>query len=174
MIQRVFIGLGSNLQSPLQQLQQALSSIELIPHTRLLAVSPFYGSTAVGAGQQPDYVNAAALLTTRLTPLNLLDQLQAIEAGQGRVRGPEQWVPRTLDLDILLVDDQIIASERLTVPHPQISVRSFVLKPLLDLDSELVLPDGRPLAELLAALPEDGLWPLPQTEEAPGNGASAP
>ncbi len=160
MIQHVYIGLGSNLESPLQQLQQALQAMEALPHIRVKAVSSFYGSTAVGPGQQPDYVNAAALLETTLDAHALLDQLQTIEQQQGRTRGPQQWVPRTLDLDVLLFNNEVIATERLSVPHPRMTERNFVLQPLMDLNSELTLPDGRALANLLAALPADGLWRL--------------
>lgn len=161
MMHQVYIGLGSNLQTPLQQLQQAIASLDAIPNIQVVAVSPFYGSTAVGPGQQPDYVNAAALLHTSLDAHSLLDQLQSIEQGQGRVRGPEQWVPRTLDLDILLYDDQCIQSERLLVPHPRIGERNFVLQPLLDLAPDLQLPNGDAIAQLLSVTGSEGLWPLP-------------
>lgn len=160
MTHSVYIGLGSNLESPVEQLQQAIDRIAAIPQTRLVAVSSFYGSTAVGPGEQPDYVNAAARLETRLDPHALLDQLQAIEQSQGRVRGPEQWVPRTLDLDLLLFDDELIETERLSVPHPRMTERNFVLQPLLDLNSELCMPDGRTIENLLQQLPANGLWRL--------------
>ena len=160
MIHRVYIGLGSNLESPLQQLQQAVHHIHQIPDTQVVAVSAFYGSTAVGPGEQPDYVNAAAQLETSLEAHALLDALQAIEQRQGRVRAPQQWVPRTLDLDVLLFDDSVIATDRLSVPHPRIAERNFVLQPLLDLNPQLALPDGRRVDDLLAALPANGLWRL--------------
>lgn len=164
---KVYIGLGSNLKTPAQQLRQAIASIRLIPNMQLIAVSPFYGSSAVGPGQQPDYVNAAALLHTTLDAHSVLDELQAIEQGQGRVRGPEQWVPRTLDLDILLFNNDVISTERLQVPHPRARERNFVLQPLLDLNATLLLPDGTSVAALLAATSKQGLWPLPDdTTEA--------
>ncbi|MEE2729560.1 MAG: 2-amino-4-hydroxy-6-hydroxymethyldihydropteridine diphosphokinase [Pseudomonadota bacterium] len=157
---RVYIGLGSNLDTPLEQLQQALQQLEQIPQTTLKAVSAFYGSTAVGPGAQPDYVNAAAEVNTQLAPHALLDHLQAIEQTQGRVRGPEQWSPRTLDLDLLLYGDECIATERLSVPHPRMAERNFVLQPLLDLNADLLLPDGRAVQALLSQLPSGGLWRL--------------
>ena len=160
MTHTVFIGLGSNLESPAQQLQQAIDRIASIPQTKLVAVSPFYGSTAVGQGEQPDYVNAAAQLETELDAHALLDQLQAIEQSQGRVRGPVQWVPRTLDLDLLLYDLECIETERLNVPHPRMTERNFVLQPLLDLNPELCMPDGRRIQNLLNQLSQNGLWQL--------------
>lgn len=163
MMHQVYIGLGSNLHTPLQQLQQAIASLKLVSGIQVMAVSPFYGSTAVGPGQQPDYVNAAALLHTSLDAHSLLDQLQAIEQGQGRVRGPEQWVPRTLDLDLLLFNNEIINSPRLQVPHPRLAERNFVLRPLWDLSANLDLPDGRRVADLLAIHGNGGLWPLPES-----------
>ena len=155
-----YIGLGSNLQQPLQQLMRALDHIKAIPNTRLIQTSQFYGSTAVGPGQQPDYVNAAARISTDLEPLALLDALQAIEQRQDRVRGPERWQARTLDLDILLYNDQTIELPRLQVPHPRLCERNFVLQPLLDIDEELKLPDGSLVKQHMKKLSQEGLWPL--------------
>ena len=160
MTHQVYIGLGSNLQNPQQQLQHAIDRIREIPATSVILVSPFYGSTAVGPGQQPDYVNAAALLATQLQAHPLLDQLQAIEQQQGRKRGPQQWVPRTLDLDILLFNNEQITSERLQIPHPRMTERNFVLQPLHDLNPDLALPDGRCVQDLLSKLDRQGLWAL--------------
>ncbi|MGB3623085.1 2-amino-4-hydroxy-6-hydroxymethyldihydropteridine diphosphokinase [Ketobacter sp. MCCC 1A13808] len=156
-----YIGLGSNLQSPALQLESALQNIGQIPHCRLLVCSPFYGSKAIGPGQQPDYVNAVALLQCDLPAMELLHQLQRIELEQGRERGPEQWVPRTLDLDILLFDRQVIDTERLQIPHPRLQQRNFVLKPLFDLAPDLVLPDGKAVVDLLKTTGTQGLWQLP-------------
>ncbi len=156
----VYLGLGSNLDGPVRQLRSALERIQRLPETRLVAVSPLYGSTAVGPGTQSDYVNAACELRTALEPLTLLDELQAIERRQGRVRGPEQWAPRTLDLDILLYAGQVLNLPRLSVPHPRLDQRNFVLRPLQDLNPELCLPDGRRIADLLTQVGDAGLWPL--------------
>ena len=151
-----YIGLGSNLANPRAQVAQACTELAELPRSTLLACSPLYSSTAVGPGEQPDYVNAVALLETELTPLALLDALQVIEQSHRRVR-IEHWGPRTLDLDILLLDQQKIDSERLKVPHPYLTQRNFVLYPLADIAPELLLPDGKSLQELIAQCPRDGL-----------------
>lgn len=151
-----YIGLGSNLENPRAQVELAFTELAALPDCELLAKSALYSSTAIGPGEQPDYVNAAGLLQTELTPLALLDALQAIEQSHRRVR-IEHWGPRTLDLDILLLDQQTIDSERLKVPHPYLTQRNFVLYPLADIAPELHLPDGRSLQELIALCPRDGL-----------------
>ena len=154
-----YIGLGSNLENPRAQVEQALEELAAIPQSNLLAKSSLYSSAPVGPGEQPDYINAAALLETSLTPLALLDSLQAIEQRHQRVR-IEHWGPRTLDLDILLLDKQTIDSERLMVPHPYLTQRNFVLYPLADIAPELLLPDGTSLQQLIAQCPRDGLAPI--------------
>lgn len=151
-----YIGLGSNLENPRGQLEQAFAELANLPNSELLARSPLYQSSAVGPGNQPDYVNAVALVKTDLLPLELLDALQAIEQCHKRVR-IERWGPRTLDLDILLLDNLDIDSERLKVPHPYLTQRNFVLYPLADIAPTLRLPDGRSLQELVALCPRDGL-----------------
>jgi 2-amino-4-hydroxy-6-hydroxymethyldihydropteridine diphosphokinase len=153
---RAYIGLGSNLENPLAQVQQALVELSAIPESTLLAKSPLYRSAPVGPGNQPDYINAAALLETSLAPLVLLDALQTIELSHQRVR-LEHWGPRTLDLDILLLDQQTIDSARLKVPHPYLTQRNFVLYPLADIAPELLLPDGTSLQQRIAQCPRDGL-----------------
>ncbi|MFI8745245.1 2-amino-4-hydroxy-6-hydroxymethyldihydropteridine diphosphokinase [Pseudomonas sp. NPDC077186] len=157
MMERVYIGLGSNLAEPLQQLRDALAALAQLPDTRLLTHSSFYASDPLGPPDQPRYVNAVAALDTALAPWTLLDALQRIEQEQGRVRKAERWGPRTLDLDILLFGERLIADERLRVPHYHMHARPFVLYPLAELAAELQLPDGRRLSELLAACPFTGL-----------------
>jgi len=154
--QRAYIGLGSNLQNPTQQLQQALIALKALPQTQLVCVSSFYRSAPLGPPDQPDYCNAVAALDTALAPLALLDALQSIEQAQGRLRG-ERWGARTLDLDILLFGGQIIKSEHLTVPHPQMQHRAFVLCPLAEIAPNLALPNGQSLADWLAACSFDEL-----------------
>lgn len=156
-MERVYIGLGSNLAEPLTQLRGALAALAALPQSRLLATSSFYASDPLGPADQPRYVNAVAALDTELAPLALLDALQAIEANQGRVRKAERWGPRTLDLDILLFGERLLDEPRLRVPHYHLHARPFVLYPLAELAPELRLPDGRRLAELLAACPFAGL-----------------
>lgn len=161
MMQRVYIGLGSNLATPLLQLRSALSALSVLPQSRLIAQSSFYASDPLGPADQPRYVNAVAALDTGLSPLALLDALQTIELEQGRTRKAERWGPRTLDLDILLFGDLQLDEPRLTVPHYHMHARAFVLYPLAEIAPHLQLPDGRPLSELLAACPFLGLERLP-------------
>ncbi|GAB3370843.1 2-amino-4-hydroxy-6-hydroxymethyldihydropteridine diphosphokinase [Azotobacter armeniacus] len=156
-MERVYIGLGSNLAGPTEQLRAALAALQALPRTRLVAVSSLYDSEPLGPADQPCYVNAVAALDSTLEPLELLDALQAIEREQGRVRKAERWGARTLDLDILLFGNRQLHGERLTVPHYHLQARPFVLYPLAEIAPGLRLPDGRPLDELLAACPLQGL-----------------
>ncbi|MBU3055510.1 2-amino-4-hydroxy-6-hydroxymethyldihydropteridine diphosphokinase [Pseudomonas indica] len=157
-MERVYIGLGSNLSEPLEQLRGALAALGELPQSRLAATSSFYSSDPLGPADQPRYVNAVAALDTDLPPLALLDALQTIELNQGRVRKEERWGPRTLDLDILLFGSRQIDEPRLQVPHYHMHARAFVLYPLAEIaGEELALPDGRRLSELLAACPFEGL-----------------
>lgn len=161
---RAYIGLGSNLAVPLRQVRQAIAELAQLPASRLVAVSRIYRSRPMGPADQPDYINAVAAIETRLLPLKLLDSLQAIEKAHGRVRGAVQWGPRTLDLDLLLYGDEIIAEARLTVPHPGMAERNFVLQPLADIAPSLQLPDGRELKALSRALGDDALEVVEGTE----------
>lgn len=154
-MERIYIGLGSNLAAPVEQLRQALAALEQLPHTHLVAVSSFYTSDSLLPGQ-PRYTNTVAALDSDLQPLQLLDALQGIELGQGRERH-ERWGPRTLDLDILLFGERLIDEPRLHVPHYHMHARAFVLYPLAEIAAGLKLPDGRALDELLAACPFEGL-----------------
>lgn len=157
-----WLGLGSNLDSPLQQLHLALEALNQLPGTRLRDASPIYQSSPVGPVDQPDFLNMAARLETDLEPLALLDELQSIENIQGRVR-EQAWGPRLIDLDLLLFGDEVIDFPRLTVPHPELANRDFVLQPLLDLDPELALPDGTTIKDLRERCPDNGLARLPNT-----------
>ena len=157
MMERVYIGLGSNLADPLTQLRSALAALAALPQTSLAAQSCFYASDPLGPADQPRYVNAVAALDTELPPLKLLDALQAIEQEQGRMRKAERWAPRTLDLDILLFGERQLNEPRLTVPHYHMHARAFVLYPLAEIAPQLYLPDGRALSALLAACPFAGL-----------------
>jgi 2-amino-4-hydroxy-6-hydroxymethyldihydropteridine diphosphokinase len=153
---RAWIGLGSNLDDPHGHIERALAELDGLPLTRRLRASPRYASRPLGPADQPDFVNAVAELATRLSPLALLDQLQALEQRHGRVRG-RRWGPRTLDLDLLLFDTHDIEIPRLTLPHAEMTRRAFVLVPLADLEPRLRLPDGREVASLAATLDPDGL-----------------
>ncbi len=153
---RAFIGLGSNLDDPHEQIGRAFAELAQIPNTLLRARSSLYQSTAVGPGDQPDYINAVAEVSTELSPLALLDALQTIERAHHRER-KVHWGPRTLDLDILLLDNLQIDSERLKVPHPYLEERNFVLHPLWEIAPTLILPNGRRLDDLVAHCVPQGL-----------------
>ena len=159
MIFPAFIGLGANLGQPRDQLAAALRALASLPGTRLTAVSRLYGSAPVGPQDQPDYVNAVARLETSLTPHRLLAELQAIENHAGRIR-KRHWGPRTLDLDLLLYAEDEIRTTHLTVPHPEMTLRGFVIVPLLDIAPGVVLPNGTKAASLQAATPGPDLHVL--------------
>ncbi|KAF0861861.1 2-amino-4-hydroxy-6-hydroxymethyldihydropteridine diphosphokinase [Pseudomonas sp. LD120] len=153
---RIYIGMGSNLAAPEEQLRNAIEALAQLPASQLHAVSALYQSDSLLPGQ-PRYTNAVAALDSELEPLALLDALQAIENQQGRERN-ERWGPRTLDLDILLFGDRLIDEARLKVPHYHMQERPFVLYPLAELaPADLQLADGRTLQALLAACPFVGL-----------------
>lgn len=163
-MERVYIGLGSNLASPREQLRDALKALAALPSSRLVAVSSLYVSDPLGPPDQPRYNNAVAVLETTQDPLTLLDALQSIEQAQGRQRKAERWGPRTLDLDILLYGDRLIDEPRLTVPHYHLHARPFVLYPLAEVAPDtLQLADGRYLEDLLAACPFEGLERVGET-----------
>ena len=158
--ERVFVGLGSNLDEPLRQVSQAFDELAELDETRLLAVSPCYRSPPLGPPGQSDYINAVAMLDTGLAPLALLDALQAIENDHGRTRDI-RWGSRTLDLDVLLYGDRIIdLSPRLYVPHPEMLNRAFVLLPLHDLAPDLTVPGHGKLGALLENRSREGLQRL--------------
>ena len=155
-MERVYIGMGSNLADPADQLRSAIQALAQLPDSRFVGVSAFYQSDSLLPGQ-PRYTNAVAAIDSSLAPLDLLDALQAIERDQGRER-LERWGPRTLDLDILLFGDRLIDEPRLKVPHYQVHLRAFVLYPLAELaPADLRLADGRMLKDLLADCPFVGL-----------------
>ena len=151
-----YIALGSNLGHPLSQLRTALASLAALPLTELKRVSSGWRSAAVGPGEQPDYLNAVAMIMTELAPHALLQELQHIEAAQGRER-TEHWGPRTLDLDILLYGDRVISTAQLTVPHPRLGERNFVLYPLREISNTNSLPNGMKIDALLRECPASGL-----------------
>lgn len=142
-----YIGLGSNLENPGAQIRQAIIALRKLPRTTLQALSNIYKSNPLGPQDQPDFLNAVALVSTALPPETLLDQLQQIEQQQKRVRN-RRWGPRTIDLDILLYGELVLRSERLTIPHPEMTHRDFVLAPLSDISPDLLLPNGKHLSQL--------------------------
>ncbi|MFI8417893.1 2-amino-4-hydroxy-6-hydroxymethyldihydropteridine diphosphokinase [Serratia sp. NPDC078593] len=157
---RVYIALGSNLEQPLQQVNTALEALEHVPRTKLVVCSSFYRTKPLGPQNQPDFLNAVVAVDTLLPAEQLLDHTQAIERNQGRVRKDERWGPRTLDLDMLMYGDQVIDTDRLTVPHYGLKEREFMLYPLAEIAPDLILPDGEPLADCLKRVPMNGmtLW----------------
>lgn len=158
-----YIGLGANLADPIGQLQRAVAALATLPECSLTAVSSFYGSKPMGPQDQPNYVNAVALLQTTLPAEILLDALQQIELTQGRQRKAERWGPRTLDLDILLFGQQQIQTERLTVPHYGLQQREFVVYPLLEIAPDLQIPGLGALATIASTVPLNGLTRLTVT-----------
>lgn len=150
---RAYIGIGSNLDDPVARVRQAFHALAEIPACRRVAHSPLYRTAPVGGPpDQPDYINAVAALDTTLAPKNLLAALQALEEARGRVR-TERWGPRTLDLDLLLYDRRVSDDPALTLPHPRLHERAFVLYPLHDIAPDLDIPGRGPLVELMARCP---------------------
>jgi len=147
---RAYVGLGSNLDDPLQQIERALHALAGVEQTQLLRASRRYRTVPWGLAEQPPFVNAVAELATHLPPRELLDALLALEREQGRHRDGVRWGPRTLDLDLLLYGDLRMESPGLVVPHPRIAERAFVLVPLADLDASLEIPAAGVVRDLLA------------------------
>ena len=152
-----YIGLGSNLDGPMQQLSNAIEALRSLPRTTFVSCSSFYCSKALTLTDDsvaPDYLNAVAAIETNLDAVTLLDELQAIEFSQGRRRDGERWASRSLDLDILLYGNETIASERLTVPHPEMCQRDFVLLPLVEIAPELVITGQGSISSCLETCPK--------------------
>jgi 2-amino-4-hydroxy-6-hydroxymethyldihydropteridine diphosphokinase len=146
---RAYVGLGSNLGEREATLWKALEGLGATEGIEVLAVSSFRETDPVGVVDQPRFVNAAAALETSLSPRELLERLLDVERSLGRDRAVEErWGPRPLDLDLLLYGGESIDEPGLEVPHPRLTERAFVLEPLLELDPDLRLPDGRALQDL--------------------------
>ena len=156
-----FVGLGGNLGDPVATLGAALQALDEVQDTRLLRASRLYRTPAWGLEQQPDFINAVAMLETRLGALALLESLFVIERQHGRVREAEQrWGPRTLDLDLLLYGDAVIDEPGLRVPHPHLHERAFALLPLLEIAADVEIP-GRGLAlNAVSLLEKSNIQPL--------------
>jgi len=161
---RAYVALGANLGDVKGNLRRTIEALNAAPGCRVTAVSPWYRSRAIGPGEQRDYLNGVVAVATTLTPHALLDLLQALEAAAGRERAV-RWGARTLDLDLLLFDTLALADERLTLPHPRLAERNFVVYPLSDLAPRLRLPDGTAVADLRAALGARGLEAVHATLE---------
>ncbi|MDQ4108210.1 MAG: 2-amino-4-hydroxy-6-hydroxymethyldihydropteridine diphosphokinase [Actinomycetota bacterium] len=142
-----FLGLGSNLGDRLTNLQAAVDALQTEPRLRVTASSRVWETAPVGGPPQPDYLNAVIRVETDLSARDLLDAARRVETRLGRVR-TERWGARSLDVDVLLYDEELIDEPELVVPHPRIAQRAFVLLPLLELEPDLVLPDGTRLKEV--------------------------
>ena len=152
-----YVGIGSNLQGPARQVENAAALLAAIPGTRLIATSSLYRSAAFGGIEQPDFVNAVAAVLTTLSPADLLAELQTIENRQGRERGEARWGPRVIDLDLLVYSGEKIEMAELSVPHPGIGERNFVLLPLVEIAPDLVIPGLGRVASIPVNLDEPSI-----------------
>ena len=156
MMHRAFIALGSNLQDPQQQVQRAMEELNGLPGTRLVARSSLYRTAPVGYDDQPDFINAVAEVETTLEAEALMRQLLALEATFGRER-PFPNAPRVLDLDLLLYDNLELDTEVLTLPHPRMHERGFVLLPLAEIAPDLMIPGKGRVGDLAQLCSEQGM-----------------
>jgi 2-amino-4-hydroxy-6-hydroxymethyldihydropteridine diphosphokinase len=147
-----YIGIGSNLDSPREQVEKAIIAIAGLEHCFQAAVSSLYRSKPMGPADQPDYINAVVAIMTLASPAALLEQLQQIEKGQGRERDGERWGPRTIDLDLLMHGQTVVEGSDLTLPHPGIALRSFVLLPFAEIAADVVVPGLASVASLFLEL----------------------
>ncbi|HEV7802037.1 MAG TPA: 2-amino-4-hydroxy-6-hydroxymethyldihydropteridine diphosphokinase [Burkholderiales bacterium] len=154
-----YVALGSNLRDPAAQVKAGVEELAMLPDTRLVQVSSLYRTAPVGFLDQPDFVNAVALIETALTPRTLLDALLAIERRYGRVRDFPN-APRTLDLDILLFGDEPYRDDALTIPHPRLHERAFVLVPLAEIAPDTIVPGLQSASELVARVDASGIEKL--------------
>ncbi len=147
-----YIGVGGNLDNPARHVCEGMASLGQIEHTRLVLQSALYSSDPMGPPEQPRYINAAAAVLTQLAPLALLAQLQRIEHAHGRDRSTGHWGPRTLDLDLLSMGDQQLTTNTLTLPHPGLHERAFVLLPLMDIAPHMRVPGRGSVRRLFEAV----------------------
>jgi 2-amino-4-hydroxy-6-hydroxymethyldihydropteridine diphosphokinase len=158
--QPAYVGVGSNLEDPQQQVRRACEQLAHLPQTRRVRVSQLYRSIPLGPVAQPEFINAAVALLTQLPPLVLLGQLRALESAAGRPAQRERWGPRVLDLDLLAYGRERRADATLTLPHPGIVERNFVLYPLADIAPDLDLPGLGRVAELRGRVSSEGIGVL--------------
>lgn len=156
---RAYVALGSNLGNPVQTVEDAIDSMAALRGSLLKAISSLYRTAPVGLKHQPDFINAVVALDTRLPPGDLLAELFALEAKFGRERSVRN-APRTLDLDLLLHGDTTLDDPALTLPHPRMHERAFVLAPLAEIAPDLSIPGRGPVTELLAACASQRIHPL--------------
>ncbi len=155
-----YVGLGSNLQDPAAQVRAAFDALAELPQTLLVRRSSLYGSRPMGPVAQPDFCNAVAGLLTELDAATLLAALRAIELRFGRESVGERWGPRVIDLDLLVYAEAQCGDAQLTLPHPGLVDRNFVLRPLCEIAPDLLVPGVGRVAALAARVPAEGLWPI--------------
>lgn len=155
-----YVAVGSNLDDPLSQVRRGLQALRELPDSRRIAVSRLYRTTPLGPQNQPDFVNAAAGLLTRLAPRNLLAALKSLEVQLGREQPVERWGPRRIDFDLIVFGTVQVHEPDLTVPHPGASQRNFVLYPLLDIAPQLMVPGQGRVAVLAGRVGRAGLTPI--------------
>jgi len=163
-----YIGLGSNLDNPADQVLSAIGDLQRLPSSQLTAASSLYCSAPVGHIEQDDFINAVAIIETTLQPLELLNELQQIESRHHRQR-LVHWGPRTLDLDLLLYGDLLIDLPRLRIPHPEMIRRRFVMEPLLELNPDIEIPHTHHSARSILAQLQDQQLSLFQASNYPRN-----
>ena len=166
-----FVGLGSNLGDSAAVLHRALDALAALPHTRLVRASKLYRTPAWGVTDQPDFVNAVAMLDTALAPRELLTRMLAIEHEAGRDRradGSDRWGPRTLDLDLLLYGEATIDEPGLHVPHPHLHERAFALVPLVEIAPDAVIAHIGPARDALARMATDDIQALTYADPTQG------
>ena len=156
-----FLGLGSNLNNPIQRIQEGRGAINRLDGVEEFAFSSLYKSSPMGPADQPDYLNAVMGIIITISASKLLSKLQQIEKEQGRMRTGLRWGPRTLDLDILLYGEEIIQTPDLVIPHNGIGERAFVLYPLREIAPDLTIPGKGRLTDMIERCPLNGLKQLP-------------
>ena len=164
-LEPAYIAIGSNLEEPEHQVRDAFEELAMLPQTRLARVSSLYRTAPVGFADQPDFVNAMAQIETALPPRALLEALLRIERRRGRVREFAN-APRTLDLDIALYDEVTVDDPGLTIPHPRMHERAFVMVPLAEIAPDVIIPGRGRAADIAAKLDVSGIDRIPQDEDS--------
>ena len=153
---KIYIALGSNLDEPSEQIYKAINSIDAVDDLSVTHISSLYKTKPIGKIDQPDFINAVIEVEGDISPENLHAALQDIETKAGRIR-KELNEPRTLDLDILLIDDLIMKTKKLTIPHPRMHQRQFVIVPLFEINPKLNIPGIGPINKILKMIPDQGV-----------------